>query len=77
MQGSELLLVFEDSVEGSAAPGPLPAADSAEAGGDTEEPVQEAVTEEESEEEEWVIVGNVGLDELLEGEDSEVLEKCV
>ena len=33
--------------------------------------------EEESEEEEWVIVGNVGLDELFEGEDSEVLEKCV
>jgi hypothetical protein len=77
MQGSELLLVFEDSEEGSAAPGPLPAADSAEAGGDSEEPAQEEETEEENEEEEWVLVGNVGLDELLEGEDSEVLEKCV
>ena len=33
--------------------------------------------EEENEEEEWVLVGNAGLDELLEGEDSEVLEKCV
>ena len=27
--------------------------------------------------EEWVLVGNVGLDTLFEGEDSEVLRKCV
>ena len=56
---------------------PLPAADSAEVGGDSEEPAQEEVTAEENEEEEWVLVGNVGLDELFDGEDSEVLEKCV
>ena len=64
-------------VEGSAAPGPLPAAESAEAGGDSEESAQEEVTEGETEEEEWVLVGNVGMDELFDGEDNEVLEKCV